>query len=76
MSNDLETVVRPSQTLDYAPAKVYYSAGQIGVPNITLRFGRGSGQGKIMPGSFSANSSNYCTQYVNEQSSADFGRAF
>lgn len=74
MSNDLETIVRPSQTLDYAPARVYYTPGQIGVPNVTLRFGRGKGQGKVMQGSFSANSSSYMTQYVSEKKNASFGR--
>ncbi len=76
MSNDLETIVRPSQSLDYAPARTYYAPGQIGVPNVILRFGRGSGQGKTLQGSFSAQSSSYMTQYVSEKKHADFGQSF
>lgn len=75
MSNDLEVIVRPSQTLDYAPAKVYYTPGQVGTPNTHLMIGRG-GSGKTLSGSYSANSSNYMTQYVNEKKNATFGTAF
>ena len=73
MSNDLEAIVRPSQTLDYAPAKVYFVPGQIGVANTRLRLGITSGKGKVMKGSFTANSTTYMTQYVNEKEEADFG---
>jgi hypothetical protein len=69
LSNDLEAIVRPSQTLDYAPAKMYYMPGQSGVPNTLLQFGRG-GQGKTFSGSGSASSSSYMTQYVNEKKHA------
>ena len=72
MSNDVESIVRPSETGDYAPAKVYFVPGQIGVPNTHLRIGR-SGQGKMFTGSYSINSSSYMTQYVNEKKTADFG---
>lgn len=74
MSNDLETIVRPSQTGDYAPAKIYFVPGQIGVPNTHLRIGR-SGQGKMFSGSYSLTTSYYMTQYVNEKKQADFGTA-
>lgn len=66
MSNDLETIVRPSETLDYAPARVYYSPGQVGVPNKILQIGRGGG-GKVLNGSYSANQTFYMKQYVNEK---------
>lgn len=72
MSNDLETIVRPSQTGDFAPAKVYYVPGQIGVPNTRLQIGR-SGSGKVLNGSYNANASHYMTQYANEKKTADFG---
>ncbi len=73
MSNDLETIVRPSQTLDYAPAKVFFVPGQIGTPNTRLKIGITAGRGKIMQGSVTANSTTYMTQYVNEKENADFG---
>jgi hypothetical protein len=66
VSNDLETIVRSSQTLDYAPARTYYTPGQVGVPNSRLAFGR-DGQGKTFSGSFSYNASFYVTQYNNEK---------
>lgn len=66
MSNDLESIVRPSETIDYAPAKVYYNPGQVGVPNTILQIGRG-GSGKVANGSLSVNMSFYCKQYVNEK---------
>lgn len=69
MSNDLESIVRPSETLDYAPAKRFFNPGQVGVPNTRLQIGRG-GSGKILSGSFSATTSYYMTQYVNEQKDA------
>lgn len=75
MSNDFEAVVRPSTSLDYAPARTYYTPGQNGVPNTLLQFGR-NGQGKMFNGSDSASASFYMTQYDNEQKQANFGTAF
>lgn len=69
MSNELESIVRPSQALDYAPAKTVFNPGQVGVPNTRLQIGRG-GSGKMLAGSFSATTSYYMTQYVNEQKDA------
>lgn len=66
MSNDLESIVRPSQTLDYAPAKVYYTPGQVGVPNTRLQFGR-NGSGKTFNGSYSYSASFYMTKYASER---------
>lgn len=66
MSNDLEAIVRPSETTDYAPGKVYHTPGQIGVPNTVLQIGRG-GKGKTFSGSGSYNATFYMTQYVNEK---------
>jgi hypothetical protein len=66
MSSELESIVRPSQLLDYAPAKTSYSPGQVGVANTRLQIGRG-GSGKVLNGSYSATTSYYMTQYVNEQ---------
>jgi len=67
LSSDLETIVRPSQLLDYAPARVYYTAGQIGVPMTRLQIGR-SGQGKTFNGSASYSASFYMTKYASERS--------
>ncbi len=75
MSNDLEVIVRPSQSLDYAPAKVYYTPGQIGVPNTVLRYGRRGGSVKSLSGSVSLGETHYMTQYANEKEDADFGSA-
>ncbi len=72
MSNDLEVIVRPSQTLDYAPAKVYFSPGQVGVPNTRIQIGR-SGSGKTFGTSYSSTATYYMTQYVNEKANASFG---
>lgn len=66
MSSDLEVIVRPSQSLDYAPAKTFFNPGQVGVANTRLQIGRG-GSGKMLQGSFSATTSYYMTEYVNEQ---------
>ena len=66
MSQDLESIVRPFQTNDVTPAQTYYEPGQIGVPNVILRIGRG-GSGKVMTGSYSANESNYMTKYENQK---------
>jgi hypothetical protein len=71
----LENIVRPFQTNDVAPPRPYFNAGQVGVPNVILRFGR-SGQGKTFQGSFSSHQSTYMTQYVNEKATANFGTAF
>lgn len=73
MSNDLEAIVRPSQTLDYAPARVYHNPGQVGVPNTVLRIGRTGGEPKVLRGSLTANASFYMTQYSNEKEQASFG---
>lgn len=74
MSNEIEAIVRPSQTQDYAPARVFYNPGQIGVPNTHLQIGR-SGSGKVLNGSYSARATHYMTQYANEKESVDFGTA-
>jgi hypothetical protein len=67
LSNDLEVIVRPSQTLDYAPAKVYYQPGQIGVPNTVLRIGRRGGSVKSLNGSLSASATYYMANYASEK---------
>jgi hypothetical protein len=66
MSNELESVVRPAQTLDYSPARPYYNPGQVGVSNTRLQIGRG-GSGKVLSGSYSATTSYYMTEYSNEK---------
>ena len=75
MSNDLETLVRPNASLNYAPAKVFYIPGQIGTANTKLQWGRGGG-GKTFSGSASYSASFYMTQYTNEKSNVNFGTAF
>lgn len=72
MSSDLEIITRAPQAVDYAPAKVFYNPGQIGVPNTHLMIGRG-GSGKSFGTSYSANESFYVTAYNNEKKTADFG---
>ena len=71
----LETIFRPFQTGDVAPPRPYFNAGQVGVPNVILQFGR-SGQGKTFNGSFSSRQTNYMTRYDNEKKNATFGTAF
>jgi hypothetical protein len=71
----LETIIRPFQTNDVSPPRQYFNAGQVGVPNVRLQFGR-SGQGKTFTGSYASRQSNYMTQYDNEKSDATFGTAF
>lgn len=66
MSNDLETIVRPAATRDYAPGRVFYLPGQAAVPNTHLSLGK-SGQGKMFNASFSSNTSFYVEQAVNEK---------
>lgn len=67
MSNDLEIIVRPSQTLDYTPAKAYYAPGQVGVPNTVLRIGRRGGSVKSLNGSISATATYYMSNYASEK---------
>lgn len=71
MSN-LENIVRPFQDGRVSIPKQYFQRGQVGVPPVILRFGRGGG-GKTLNGSISFSQSNYCTAYINEKSTADFG---
>ncbi len=68
----LESIVRPFQTPESAPARPYYQAGKAAPANVILQFGRGGG-GKTFNGSFSWNASYYMTQYVNEKSDATWG---
>jgi hypothetical protein len=64
----LETIIRPFQTNDVAPARPYFNAGQVGVPNVIMQFGR-SGQGKTFSGSYSARQTIYMTEYNVEHKS-------
>lgn len=74
MSN-LEQVIRPFQDGRVSPPQQYFQTGQVGVPPVILRFGRG-GSGKTLNGSVSISASSYMTQYVNEKETADFGTQF
>jgi hypothetical protein len=71
----IESIVRPFQTPNPAPARPFFIAGKAGVPPVIMQFGRGGG-GKVLNGSFSYSATFYMTQYVNEKASADFGTAF
>lgn len=71
----LESIVRPFQTPDIAPARPFFIAGRGAPPNVILQFGRGGG-GKVFNGSFSYSASFYMTQYVNEKREADWGTHF
>ena len=73
MSTELESIVRPFQTGNITPAQTYYKPGQIGVPNVILRIGRGGGGGKTLSGSASANASYYCVKYENESNKPPAG---
>jgi hypothetical protein len=73
--SSLEQIIRPFQDGRTSPPQQYFQAGQVGVPPLILRFGRG-GSGKVLNGSASTSVSSYCTQYVNEKSHADFGTEF
>jgi hypothetical protein len=64
MSQEFETLVRPFQTNDITPAQTYYLPGQIGIPNVVLRLGRG-GSGKVLTGSYSYSATFYMTKYEN-----------
>lgn len=63
---NLETVVRPFQTNNVAPAQRYVNAGVAAVPNVRLQVGRG-GQGKTMNGSFSHSASFYSVNQIQER---------
>jgi hypothetical protein len=69
MSTELESIVRPFQSGNVTPAQTYYQPGQIGVPNVILRIGRGGGGGKTLSGSSSASASYYCKKYEVEDTS-------
>lgn len=66
MSNDFESIVRPFQTNQITPAQTYYLPGQIGVPNVVLRLGRG-GSGKVLTGSYSFTETKYCVKHEVEK---------
>ncbi|UWU73040.1 hypothetical protein N2603_23335 [Bradyrhizobium huanghuaihaiense] len=66
---NLESIVRPFQTPDNAPAKPFFTAGRAAPQNIILQFGRGGG-GKVLNGSSSYTATFYMMQYVNEKSQA------
>lgn len=71
MSN-LEQIIRPFQDGRVSPPQQYFQAGQVGVPPVVLRFGRGGG-GKTLNGSISYSQTYYMTQYTNEKAQANFG---
>lgn len=68
----LEDVVRPFQDGRVSIPKQYFQQGQVGVPPVILRYGRG-GSGKVLNGSVNVSVTSYCTAYINEKSTADFG---
>ena len=72
MSNSVEDIVRPFAVAQTAPPRQYFASGQVGVPPVIIRAGRG-GQGRTFTGSYSSRLSNYMTRYVNEKRTASFG---
>jgi hypothetical protein len=64
--SELENIVRPFQTNEVTPAQTYYLPGQIGLPNVTLRLGRG-GSGKVLTGSYSYTQTFYCVKHEVEK---------
>jgi hypothetical protein len=75
VSSSLEQVVRPFQDGQVSPPQQYFQQGQVGIPPVILRFGRG-GVGKVLNGSINVTITSYCTAYINEKQSADFGTQF
>ena len=71
MSQDIESIVRPFQTNQVTPAQTYYAPGQVGVPNVILRLGRG-GSGKVLTGSYSFTTTKYCDGAETEKAIAEF----
>jgi hypothetical protein len=63
----LESIVRPFQTPDNAPARPFFTAGKAAPQNVILQFGRAGG-GRVLNGSSSYSASFYMTQYTNEKS--------
>lgn len=63
---ELESIVRPFQTGEVTPAQTYYLPGQIGLPNVVLRLGRG-GSGKVLTGSYSYTQTFYCVKHEVEK---------
>ena len=70
--SDLEQIIRPFQDGRVSVPKQYFQAGQVGVPPVVLRYGRG-GSGKVLNGSISFSQTYYMTQYVNEKRQAGWG---
>lgn len=64
--SELENIVRPFQTNEVTPAQTYYLPGQIGLPNVVLRLGRG-GSGKVLTGSYSYTQTFYCVKHEVEK---------
>ena len=71
----IESIVRPFQTPDVAPARPFFTAGKAAPPNVILQLGR-SGGGRTFNGSESYSASFYMTQYVNEKRDATWGTSF
>jgi hypothetical protein len=71
----IESIVRPFQTPDFAPARPFFSASKAAPQNVILQFGRGGG-GRSFNGSESYSASFYMTQYVNEKRDASWGTEF
>jgi hypothetical protein len=68
----MEDIIRPFQNGRVSLPQQYFQQGQVGVPPLVLRYGR-SGSGRTLNGSSSYNQTFYCTAYINEKSTADFG---
>lgn len=71
----IESIVRPFQTPDFAPARPFYNAGKAAPQVVRLQFGRGGG-GQTFNGSESYSASFYMTQYINEKKDANWGTSF
>lgn len=68
MSGNFESLVRPFQSGETAPARAYHEFGETGVPNIVMHIGRGgSGSVKTLSGSVSVSVSSYMERYENEK---------
>jgi len=69
--SDLEQIIRPFQDGRVSPPQQYFQAGQVGVPPVVLRFGRG-GQGRVLNGSINFSESYYMTRYYAEKAKVAF----
>ncbi len=70
--SEFDGIIRPFVGDSVSPPQQYFQQGQVGVPPVILRFGRGGG-GKIINGSINSTETFYMTQYYAEKANAAWG---